>query len=359
MAEVWNIPGVNRPPFVTRLLRGLGLLGLLGTGLVATAAIASISAFGGGVLTKAAGVVLSISLNVGLFVLAFRVLTVKKIPTRALVPGAILGGVGWSLLQVVGGYLVGHQLRNASQVYGYFASVLGLVSWIFLGAQLTLYAAEANVVWARRLWPRSIVQPPLTEADKRAFDYIAIQGERRPEQSVDSEWDDGDGDARVDNGVTRSSVALDSALRVRGRGKPTGLATRDVRSVCPAEKGQPVGGAGHSAGPVAARPTLGNRDLDDKNTRLRRPPRNRDCLAGGECFSIVACLAGLGAGLRREASWRPMSSTLRRLITVEEVDAVSVAPQGRLPSHNECDGQPPLPIIFFRPRTRSSGKGAA
>jgi len=192
MAEVWNIPGVDRPPFLTRLLRGLGLLGLLGTGLVATTVIASISALGGGLLTKATGVVLSIGLNVGLFVLAFRVLTVNKIPTRALVPGAILGGIGWSVLQVVGGYLVGHQLRHASQVYGYFASVLGLVSWIFLGAQLILYAAEANVVWARRLWPRSIVQPPLTEADKRAFDYIAMQGERRPEQSVDSEWENGE-----------------------------------------------------------------------------------------------------------------------------------------------------------------------
>lgn len=208
MAEVWNIPGVNRPPFVTRLLRGLGLLGLLGTGLVATTVIAALAALGGGVLAKAAGVVLSIGLNVGLFVLAFRVLTVKKIPTRALVPGAILGGIGWSLLQVLGGYLVGHQLRHASQVYGYFASVLGLVSWIFLGAQLTLYAAEANVVWARRLWPRSIVQPPLTEADKRAFDYIALQGERRPEQSVDSEWEGGDDGAKLENGVRRPSEPL-------------------------------------------------------------------------------------------------------------------------------------------------------
>jgi len=221
MAEVWNIPGVNRPPFVTRLMRGFGLLSLLGTGLVATAVIAVVSALGGGVLTKAAGVVLSIGLNVGLFVLAFRVLTVKKIPTRALVPGAILGGIGWSLLQVVGGYLVGRQLRHASQVYGYFASVLGLVSWIFLGAQLTLYAAEANVVWARRLWPRSIVQPPLTEADKRAFDYIAMQGERRPEQSVDSEWEDGDGGAKVGHGIRRPSEPLSSGPYVGGRGDPT------------------------------------------------------------------------------------------------------------------------------------------
>ncbi|MEO5679937.1 MAG: YihY/virulence factor BrkB family protein, partial [Acidimicrobiales bacterium] len=88
-------------------------------------------------------------------------------------------------------YLVGHQLRHASQVYGYFASVLGLVSWIYLGAQMTLYAAELNVVRSRRLWPRSIVQPPLTEADVRTFDFIARQGERRPEQAVHSRWDPG------------------------------------------------------------------------------------------------------------------------------------------------------------------------
>ncbi len=189
MAEVWNVPDVDRPPFVTRMLRGLGFLGVIGLGVLATTCIAAFSAGGGGFGIKAAALLLSTGLNVGLFGLAFRVLTVRSIPTRDLLPGVVVGGLGWSLLQWVGAYLVGHQLRRASEVYGYFASVLGLVSWLFLGAQLTLYAAEVNVVWARRLWPRSIVQPPLTEADKRAFDDIALQGERRPEQSVESTWD--------------------------------------------------------------------------------------------------------------------------------------------------------------------------
>ena len=190
MAEVWNVPGVDRPPFVSRLLRGFGLLGLLGVGLAATTAIGTLSTAGGGTPVKVAGVALSLALNVGLFVLAFRVLTPRTVPTALLLPGAVLGGIGWSVLQLLGAYLVGTQLRHASQVYGYFASVLGLVSWLFLGAQLTLYAAEANVVWARQLWPRSIVQPPLTAADRRAFDDIAHQGERRPEQSVVSTWED-------------------------------------------------------------------------------------------------------------------------------------------------------------------------
>jgi uncharacterized BrkB/YihY/UPF0761 family membrane protein len=88
-----------------------------------------------------------------------------------------------------------HQLRHASQVYGFFASVLGLVSWLHLSAHLTLYAAELNVVKARRLRPRSMVQPPLVEADRRVLDLIARQEERRPEQSVESSWDDGRGRA--------------------------------------------------------------------------------------------------------------------------------------------------------------------
>jgi YihY family inner membrane protein len=189
MAEVWNVPDVSRPNFVGRLARGLSLFAVLGVGLLATTVLASLSTFGQAAsVLKIVGAVASVAVNVGLYQLAFRVTTPASVPTRQLVAGAISGGVAWSVLQALGGYLVGHQLRHASQVYGYFASVLGLVSWLYLGAQLTLYAAELNVVRARRLWPRSIVQPPLTEADMRTFDAIARQGERRPEQLVESRW---------------------------------------------------------------------------------------------------------------------------------------------------------------------------
>jgi YihY family inner membrane protein len=191
MAEVWNVPDVIRPNFVTRLVRGLGLFAILGIGVLCSTMLAATSTFGGGsAAVKIAAALASVALNVSLYTLAFRVLTPASIPTADLVPGAAAAGVAWSALQALGGYLVGHQLRHASQVYGYFASVLGLVSWLYLGAQVTLYAAEWNVVRVRRLWPRSIVQPPLTEADRRTFDAIARQGERRPEQQVESSWED-------------------------------------------------------------------------------------------------------------------------------------------------------------------------
>jgi uncharacterized BrkB/YihY/UPF0761 family membrane protein len=119
--------------------------------------------------------------NVGLFLLAFRVLTPRQIPARQLLAGALVAGVAWQALQAVGGYLVGHYLRHTSQVYGVFAIVLGLLFWLYLGARLTLYAAEVNVVAARRLWPRSLLQPPSanTNASAAAVD-LADQQQPRP-----------------------------------------------------------------------------------------------------------------------------------------------------------------------------------
>jgi uncharacterized BrkB/YihY/UPF0761 family membrane protein len=185
MAQIWNVPGVVRPGLAARLLRGLSLFVLIGLGVVASTLLSLLPT---GLAASLAAKALAIGLNIGLFLVGFRILTVPAVPTRQLVPGAVLGGLGWSALQVFGGYLLIHQLRHASQVYGFFASVLGLVSWLQVSAQLTLFAAELNVVRARRLWPRTIVQPPLVEADRRALDLIAQQEERRPEQSVKSFW---------------------------------------------------------------------------------------------------------------------------------------------------------------------------
>jgi hypothetical protein len=81
-------------------------------------------------------------------------------------------------LQAVGGYFVSHQLAHASALYGIFAIVLGLLAWLSLQAEPTLYAVEVNVVRAYRLWPRSIAPPPYTEQDRRAFQLYA-QVEKR------------------------------------------------------------------------------------------------------------------------------------------------------------------------------------
>jgi YihY family inner membrane protein len=189
MAEIWNIPGKQRPSFATRQLRGLVLLVVFGLGVVATTALASLASFGQHTLLFGLGnLAASAAVNAALFLLAFRVLTPRQVPTGQLLPGAAVAGILFTLLQAAGGYLVGHNLRHARQVYGFFAIVLGLMSWLYLSAEVTLYGAEVNVVRARHLWPRSILQPPLTEADQRALVHLAKQEERRPEQAIHVEF---------------------------------------------------------------------------------------------------------------------------------------------------------------------------
>jgi len=89
----------------------------------------------------------------------------------------------------VGAYIVHHDLRTAS-AYGIFATVLVLVTWIYLGVQVTVYAAEVNVVLTRHLWPRTIVQPPLAEADRASMALQALQNQRREEQAVEVSFTD-------------------------------------------------------------------------------------------------------------------------------------------------------------------------
>ena len=120
----------------------------------------------------------SLVLNFGLFWLAFRLATAKEITWRQLWLGAAISAVIWQILQAFGGYFLSHQIAHASPLYGTFAFVLGLIAWLYLQAQLTLYAVEINVVRAYRLWPRSLAPPPYTEQDRACVPAIRREASR-------------------------------------------------------------------------------------------------------------------------------------------------------------------------------------
>ncbi len=187
MNSAWGVPRYQRPKFPWSLLRSFGLIAVLGPGVIATIALSSLAGGTGhlpGALARLAAVTASLVLNVGLFWLGFRIATSKQIATRDLRLSAILAAVVWQLLQLLGGYFVGHQLKTNS-AYGTFAIVLGLLAWFYLQAQLTLYLTELNVVRTRHLWPRSIAPPPLTDADLRAYRFHAQAGRSREDLEVD------------------------------------------------------------------------------------------------------------------------------------------------------------------------------
>lgn len=199
MAQVWNIPGPERPGYLQRLGRtGLFFL-VLGVPVLATTALSSLTSFGNhSPWIVVAAEVLALATNMGMYTLAFRVLTPKIVTTRKLIPGAMLGGLAWTILQAAGALVVGHFVKSTS-IYGIFGIVLALLAWIYLVIQVTVYCAEVNVVLARKLWPRSIIQPPFTAADREALSLQPLQNQRREEQKIVVTFTDSETEAKDDD----------------------------------------------------------------------------------------------------------------------------------------------------------------
>jgi membrane protein len=187
--SVWEVPRENRPGFPWSWLRSFGLILVVGVGEIATSVASgfvSTATVLPGFEAKALVTVVTLAFNIGVFWLAFRMATASSITWRELWLGAILGGIVWQILQLAGGYYVTHQLAHSKSLYGStIGVVLGLIAWLYLQALATLFVAEANVVWVRRLWPRSLSAPPLTREDIRAYELYARAEDRSKNETID------------------------------------------------------------------------------------------------------------------------------------------------------------------------------
>ena len=222
----WEVPFTRRPGFPWSYLRSFSLIVVIGVGQIATITLSSMAGGTGHVISSAGARVLAILaalvLNVGVFWLTFLVGTAREVGTRDMLLGAVIAAVGWQILLTFGGYLIAHELKTRS-AYGAFGAVLGVLTWFYLQAQLTLYAVEIDVVRVRRLWPRSLFPPPLTDADVRAYQLYAAAEQRRPDLAVELRRTDepgaGTGRHRAD-GPAGDPGATTAARRPDGR---TGL----------------------------------------------------------------------------------------------------------------------------------------
>ena len=169
MHKFWAWLGLNLGKHWILVLT-VGTLVTVGLGFVVTTFLSGLAG-GAGHLISGAGahigaVLVSLVLNIGVFWLSFRIATVFKVRWRNLWIGAAIAAFCWQVLQVAGGYVISHQLHRASELYGTFGIVLGLMAWLFLQAELTLYAAEVDVVLARGLWPASITPDKAGQPDE-------------------------------------------------------------------------------------------------------------------------------------------------------------------------------------------------
>jgi membrane protein len=205
--DIWDVPIRERPNFVQSRVRGLIMLAVLGTMVLASTFLSGLGTATGslGTLLRVVGLLGSLVLNFGVFMVAYLVMINRDISWRTAFPGAAFAALAWSALQAIGTLFVSHTLKNTTQVYGFFGFVLGLLAWIYLGAQILLLGAEINVVRAKRLWPRSLrEEPPLDDADQRMLTRKAMEEERVEQESIDVSFDHD-----VETGDTRAAGGLD------------------------------------------------------------------------------------------------------------------------------------------------------
>jgi YihY family inner membrane protein len=208
---VYLVSYTDRPNFLRSTLRALGIVVVGGFGLIATTAVStavtSVDTVGGvsvGIGLRVAGAALAVALNTLLFLVLFRWLTVRDVRWRDAWPGALMSAVALEVLQLAASAIISRKLSGAQQTYGNFASVIVLLSWFYLQAQVVLLAAEVNVVRQFRLWPRALTDPPATEADFRAYEGYAERERYRPHEDVDTAFPGEPGRSSADAGERKS-----------------------------------------------------------------------------------------------------------------------------------------------------------
>jgi uncharacterized BrkB/YihY/UPF0761 family membrane protein len=193
MNLLWGIPFRRRPnPFRARG-KALLLMLAVGTAVLAATALQYLGTFGSSyeAAWKIGSVALATGLDFLLFWAACRMLTAARVEWSETWIGAAVAAVLYQLVLALGSYYVENVVRKASAVYGTFALVIGLLSWIYLSTTILIFAAEVNVVVRNRLWPRSfsrVVQEPATSADERALEQRAEVEERRSDQRISVRW---------------------------------------------------------------------------------------------------------------------------------------------------------------------------
>ncbi|MCP4433912.1 MAG: YihY/virulence factor BrkB family protein [Actinomycetia bacterium] len=166
---IWGVPLYERPPWIIRRLRALPGAVLIGACLVLSGASAWI--FSDGDLPwvqRAAGYLLPFLAGALCYLGLHWLLCVRKVPFTSQLWGAGFVGAAWFGLQLLGTWYVNRYVLQASDRYGIFVVVFGILSWAYLLGLLYLYGNELASVMHDRRWPRSLTGRNLGPADVEA-----------------------------------------------------------------------------------------------------------------------------------------------------------------------------------------------
>lgn len=174
--HIWRVPLADRTGFPKAVGESLAILLIAGAGLVFASLSATIAGSAPlGPLSAVASLAVYLFILFGLFSLVLKITIPEKLPLRTFRAGAATAAVGIFALQVAGVTILSNQLSRLDALYSYFAVSLGLLFWLYLQAQVIYYAIEITSVRANRLYPRSMRDEDLTEADRRALSSQATK----------------------------------------------------------------------------------------------------------------------------------------------------------------------------------------
>lgn len=142
---VWQVEGRGLRDKLAGLVWLAGALGLFVASFAATAVLAFLP---GSVAPL--GLAVGFGLSVALWSWSSKVLANRAVGWRALLPGAILGAVGFEALKALGALAVPRMVSRASALYGSLGVVFALLAWLFFFGRLVVYSGVLNVV----LWER-------------------------------------------------------------------------------------------------------------------------------------------------------------------------------------------------------------
>jgi membrane protein len=147
---VFGVPG-SAGNLITNKARDLGVLFTLGLGIAVFAVLSTgVGAAGGWVAERVGlsgeawiltlgGFAVSVLADTALMIILLRVVSGLQVPWRDLSQGALMGGVGLSLLKFSAATLLPR--LTANPLFASFAVVVGLLVWLNLIARLTLISA--------------------------------------------------------------------------------------------------------------------------------------------------------------------------------------------------------------------------
>jgi len=120
---------------------------------------------------------------VGAWLFASHVLPHGDAPWQALLPGAILVGVGVEALHLASAFYLGNKIASASETYGSLGAAAAVIAWLYLIGRLFVAAAMLNAT----MWERRQGKPPsLPDRHKFAARLVTLGGENGPVRRAQS-----------------------------------------------------------------------------------------------------------------------------------------------------------------------------